>query len=123
GCWGVGTWLERCVGRFCCASRRRHTRLVSDWSSDVCSSDLLGQGFPPALPLGLDGLRLLLADRGQLLLELRRRRGGGSRAGGPEIGRASCRDRAEVWVREDCRKEHDKRWLAGAWEGGVHEPE
>src|SRR5262249_57825291 len=22
-------------------SRRRHTRLVSDWSSDVCSSDLL----------------------------------------------------------------------------------
>src|SRR5262249_57808029 len=22
------------------ASRRRHTRLVSDWSSDVCSSDL-----------------------------------------------------------------------------------
>src|SRR5258706_217609 len=23
------------------ASRRRHTRLVSDWSSDVCSSDLL----------------------------------------------------------------------------------
>src|SRR5438093_2995118 len=25
------------------SSRRRHTRLVSDWSSDVCSSDL----FPP----------------------------------------------------------------------------
>src|SRR5262249_56061153 len=24
----------------CCARRRRHTRLVSDWSSDVCSSDL-----------------------------------------------------------------------------------
>ena len=22
------------------SSRRRHTRLVSDWSSDVCSSDL-----------------------------------------------------------------------------------
>src|SRR5258706_8109488 len=27
------------------SSRRRHTRLVSDWSSDVCSSDL---GFDPA---------------------------------------------------------------------------
>src|SRR5262249_59167242 len=26
-------------------SRRRHTRLVSDWSSDVCSSDLLGAGI------------------------------------------------------------------------------
>src|SRR5215213_293136 len=24
------------------SSRRRHTRLVSDWSSDVCSSDLIG---------------------------------------------------------------------------------
>src|SRR5258706_11877307 len=24
------------------SSRRRHTRLVSDWSSDVCSSDLRG---------------------------------------------------------------------------------
>src|SRR5438093_3281249 len=26
------------------SSRRRHTRSVSDWSSDVCSSDLLRQG-------------------------------------------------------------------------------
>src|SRR5262249_58403546 len=26
---------------FCVSSRRRHTRLVSDWSSDVCSSDLI----------------------------------------------------------------------------------
>src|SRR5262249_56224609 len=25
---------------FCLSSRRGHTRLVSDWSSDVCSSDL-----------------------------------------------------------------------------------
>src|SRR5438046_2171553 len=25
------------------SSRRRHTRLVSDWSSDVCSSDLGGR--------------------------------------------------------------------------------
>src|SRR5262249_57378509 len=29
------------VLRFCFSSRRRHTRLVSDWSSDVCSSDLV----------------------------------------------------------------------------------
>src|SRR5438046_8753439 len=28
--------------RFFFSSRRRHTRLVSDWSSDVCSSDLQG---------------------------------------------------------------------------------
>src|SRR5438046_10599450 len=25
------------------SSRRRHTRLVSDWSSDVCSSDLVAR--------------------------------------------------------------------------------
>src|SRR5437016_8805748 len=28
------------------SSRRRHTRLVSDWSSDVCSSDLVGDSQP-----------------------------------------------------------------------------
>src|SRR5262245_66670866 len=27
------------------SSRRRHTRCLSDWSSDVCSSDLLQQFF------------------------------------------------------------------------------
>src|SRR3712207_7427974 len=30
------------------SSRRRHTRYWRDWSSDVCSSDLLGE---PGLPL------------------------------------------------------------------------
>src|SRR5688500_19921984 len=28
------------------SSRRRHTRLQGDWSSDVCSSDLRGIGTP-----------------------------------------------------------------------------
>src|SRR5256885_11455017 len=28
------------------SSRRRHTRLQGDWSSDVCSSDLTGEGPP-----------------------------------------------------------------------------
>src|SRR5438093_6695967 len=32
--------IVRFVGFFF-SSRRRHTRLVSDWSSDVCSSDLV----------------------------------------------------------------------------------
>src|SRR2546426_7978654 len=37
------------------SSRRRHTRLQGDWSSDVCSSDLLrhlqgGAGGPKGLP-------------------------------------------------------------------------
>ena len=33
--------MEKDVKDFFFSSRRRHTRLVSDWSSDVCSSDLL----------------------------------------------------------------------------------
>src|SRR5258706_2938650 len=32
--------ISRTVLFFFFSSRRRHTRLVSDWSSDVCSSDL-----------------------------------------------------------------------------------
>src|SRR5258706_15607092 len=35
---------ESVLCSFFFSSRRRHTRLVSDWSSDVCSSDLLGEG-------------------------------------------------------------------------------
>src|SRR5262249_58750277 len=43
--WGVKRWEGLCVRAFVCcvfffSSRRRHTILVSDWSSDVCSSDL-----------------------------------------------------------------------------------
>src|SRR5256885_13009063 len=34
------------VSRFFFSSRRRHTRLQGDWSSDVCSSDL-SRGFRP----------------------------------------------------------------------------
>src|SRR2546426_9918034 len=32
---------RRCCSFFFFSSRRRHTRLQGDWSSDVCSSDLL----------------------------------------------------------------------------------
>src|SRR5262249_59577914 len=32
--------VDRYISYFFFSSRRRHTRLVSDWSSDVCSSDL-----------------------------------------------------------------------------------
>src|SRR5262249_58418257 len=40
---------ERLALCFFFSSRRRHTRLVSDWSSDVCSSDL---GAGPARQAG-----------------------------------------------------------------------
>src|SRR5258706_5728483 len=35
-----GKFCMTCLVVFFFSSRRRHTRLVSDWSSDVCSSDL-----------------------------------------------------------------------------------
>src|SRR5256885_13602535 len=33
--------MDRRLGFFFFSSRRRHTRLQGDWSSDVCSSDLV----------------------------------------------------------------------------------
>src|ERR1035437_9306092 len=35
--------VMRCFSCFFFSSRRRHTRYWRDWSSDVCSSDLLGR--------------------------------------------------------------------------------
>src|SRR5262249_57161713 len=69
------------------SSRRRHTRLVSDWSSDVCSSDLQRQRqqFPAAPGRGL------LRGGGN-------RVGGGRRVGRLGVGRASGRERGEVLV-------------------------
>src|SRR2546430_4416845 len=48
----VGTGTRRGSGLWTCSSfffssRRRHTRFDCDWSSDVCSSDLAGQGVAP----------------------------------------------------------------------------
>ena len=40
--WGVkSSTIGWCCIRFFFSSRRRHTRLRRDWSSDVCSSDLV----------------------------------------------------------------------------------
>src|SRR5256885_4414128 len=54
------------------SSRRRHTRLQGDWSSDVCSSDLQRLGVPALLhqqrrrsvrKLRLQAAEVILADR------------------------------------------------------------
>src|SRR5438034_8154317 len=68
------------------SSRRRHTRSLCDWSSDVCSSDLFLLGAAPH-------------DRGyvheRVALHGQDREIGGGELFGPvrEIGRASCRER------------------------------
>src|SRR5437870_11692510 len=65
------------------SSRRRHTRWPRDWSSDVCSSDLVtARGWLPSP--GLDTAILVLG-----------------RTANSEIGRASCRERVENAVIAD----------------------
>src|SRR5262249_58971827 len=84
------------------SSRRRHTRLVSDWSSDVCSSDLhdrRGQGDAEAqaADVALGGVarpERRPAERAEVhpaaaAIDL-------ARAG--EIGRAAGREKEEVLV-------------------------
>src|SRR5262249_59919073 len=95
------------------SSRRRHTRLVSDWSSDVCSSDLHQKHDPrhaglherlPLVQAGVAwimflvfGVGLLALFSAKVLRNLRK-----------EIGRASCRERGEKSVGGGCLrgKEH-----------------
>src|SRR5690349_21906215 len=85
------------------SSRRRHTRSLRDWSSDVCSSDLgpaldVGEGGDRAAHArglerrvcGLDGL-VVVGRRGLAVPGLVARRGGLDRS--DQIGRASCRER------------------------------
>src|SRR5688500_20283892 len=83
------------------SSRRRHTRLQGDWSSDVCSSDLTGRPIPtsgitqpPVLGFVLRRLferardRELAGEKARLLAPRAER--------WHQIGRASCREREEI---------------------------
>src|SRR5256885_8447848 len=81
------------------SSRRRHTRLQGDWSSDVCSSDLLKKEVHAKripLPVQIDRTHDFagMLVEGDLRFEglgLRREITGLDE--GHEIGRASCRER------------------------------
>src|SRR5262249_60101806 len=95
------------------SSRRRHTRLVSDWSSDVCSSDLVKGAQAPdgsRIAFELTGpaarrLRLAVDSRAELVdefdspatVEITMPSGlfARLRGGRTKIGRASCRERGE----------------------------
>src|SRR2546430_8024806 len=88
------------------SSRRRHTRFDCDWSSDVCSSDLLdgvrGDAAEGLLAVpGTAALRVAQARHqreqcaeGAFGLTHRQARHTADR----EIGRASCRGRGEISV-------------------------
>src|SRR5262245_63970527 len=100
-----------CYYLLCCccfffSSRRRHTRCLSDWSSDVCSSDLEVEPLTPRQ----HGTELFEEPRHgwEEQFEMRERHLGrlgderlqqrGQRGGVllRQIGRASCRERVEV---------------------------
>src|SRR2546429_4901247 len=60
-----GSQMDGHVHRFFFfASRRRHTRCSRDWSSDVCSSDLVRECVESAVCAEVDLLPCLLADIG-----------------------------------------------------------
>src|SRR5438046_10102181 len=81
------------------SSRRRHTRLVSDWSSDVCSSDLLGRGDPTAVfwrGYAKRILRSLHLDRPPWDRLCPVHVLSGLTEASNKIGRASCRERVDT---------------------------
>src|SRR5207249_7066619 len=56
------------------SSRRRHTRSKRDWSSDVCSSDLVLRlkFHPQNVLVTVPSYELAIGDRGPAALDLRR---------------------------------------------------
>src|SRR2546421_2220850 len=86
-------------GLFFFSSRRRHTRSDRDWSSDVCSSDLVAFEAPAAevlLSAHRELEKLVLTGRQQRIKELLAQPYGDLVHEGQlldQIGRASCRER------------------------------
>src|SRR5690242_21192936 len=99
-------WSHVYSSNFFFSSRRRHTRLTCDWSSDVCSSDLMRHhvsvGLDPLQEAELLQPRDDLLARGEALdlVELGGELVGANRQAAQivlvEIGRASCRERGEI---------------------------
>src|SRR5262245_63379887 len=85
------------------SSRRRHTRCLSDWSSDVCSSDLRGRASRPwpapgahsRQPSPCSSRRSHRARPPHRRVGRRAAPGAATRAPRRQIGRASCRERVE----------------------------
>src|SRR5947209_17909347 len=88
------------------SSRRRHTRYWRDWSSDVCSSDLIYVLLQHNRRCGRE--HALELFHGRTVVRGRERRAKeiafGLRI--TEIGRASCRERVEIAVGAINRKKN-----------------
>src|SRR5690349_22243044 len=106
------------MSKFFFSSRRRHTRSLRDWSSDVCSSDLphvfvsidpsglvtiiahraeMGTGSRTSLPMAVaDELE---ADWSRVKVVQSpgdEKKYGNQNTDGSQIGRASCRERLQI---------------------------
>src|SRR5438046_10413155 len=94
-----------CVGSFYVfffSSRRRHTRLVSDWSSDVCSSDLCDACTSASASATLSARRRLELDLSVGALDLDDARSEERRVG------KECRSRGSRCHGK--KKKRDPRW-------------
>src|SRR3712207_3280692 len=58
----------RFAGTLVCSSRRRHTRYWRDWSSDVCSSDLVPNHEPALLQMHTGNVQPIRPSLGSWLL-------------------------------------------------------
>src|SRR5690606_39683908 len=92
------------------SSRRRHTRFSRDWSSDVCSSDLLAP-FLFSLQPWSEALLQGLFDKGGQFRFAHGPNFGGFRLTifeqDQEIGRASCRERSRFRGSRDEYKKNE----------------
>src|SRR5690349_25173097 len=92
----MGEW----VVAFLFSSRRRHTRSLRDWSSDVCSSDLIGAGvLPTDSSVTYDRIGLTPAEQRQIAADKRRAAGRAVLAARSEERRVGkeCRWRWCTW--------------------------
>src|SRR5688572_33358026 len=85
-------WWICLIGPCFFSGRRRHTSFDCDWSSDVCSSDLVEERHAE-VDGAMDGGNRFGFVRGAVEL----RHAHAAEAHG-EIGRASCRERVEIPV-------------------------
>src|SRR5207249_7620992 len=98
------------------SSRRRHTRSKRDWSSDVCSSDLIESDGDRKGDRGEDEHERTNRARpirrhpvareiaGHDIEHTCHRRSPGEPKNQNQIGRASCRERGEKWEVGGCIK-------------------
>src|SRR5437879_13641604 len=91
------------------SSRRRHTRYIGDWSSDVCSSDLHCGPLNPREAARAKRIRQESDHAARKLGEEIHR--ALTPQGHGEIGRASCRERVKIWAVSGPKREEVHNWL------------